>query len=141
VADEHPEVHLNEEQRREAAAGDLNILAIMMLGGSLSFSLANWWLGTLGWIVALSPFASTAATSLGLLKRNEAIAAFTRIGFGVSGLAAPLFGVAGFVLGFLGVAWGWAMLAGAFLYFGFSLLGLEILERAEQTGAIGSFEP
>ena len=88
----------------------------------------------------MATVSSTVATGLGLLRRNEAIAAFTKIGFGVSGLAAPAFGVLGLVLGFFGVAWGWALLGGAVLYFGFSVLGLEILDRAEKTGVIGRFE-
>ena len=116
------------------------MLAILMLVGSSLFAAVNWWIGSLGWIAALATVSSTAATSLGLLRRNEAIAAFTKIGFGVSGLAAPVFGIAGVILGLFGFAWGWALLAGAILYFGFSVLGLEIIDRAEKSGVIGRFE-
>lgn len=137
---EEPADGLTDEQRYEAAAGDLNLLAFMMLIGSTIFSAINWWIGSLGWIAALATVSSTAATTFGLLRRNEVIAAITKIGFGVSGLAAPVFGIAGLVLGLFGVAWGWAVLAGAVLYFGFSVLGLEILERAEQTGVISRYE-
>jgi len=138
--DKDRDAHLSDEERREAAAGDLNVLAMMMLIGSTIFAGVNWWAGSLNWIAALATVSSTAASSVGLLKRNEAIAAFTKIGFGVSGLAAPVFGVAGLILGLFGISWGWALLAGSVLYFGFSVLGLEILDRAEQTGAIDSFE-
>ena len=137
---EEAEDGLTDDQRHDAAAGDLNLLAIMMLTGSTIFSATNWWIGSLGWIAAFATVSSTAATALGLLRRNEAIAAFAKIGFGVSGLAAPVFGIAGLVLGLFGVTWGWAVLAGAVLYFGFSVLGLEILERAEQTGVIDRYE-
>jgi hypothetical protein len=47
--------------------------------------------------------------------------------------------VAGVVLGLLGFTWGWAILAGAVVYFGFSLLGLEIISRAEDTGVLARF--
>lgn len=130
---------LSDEERRAAAAGDLNVLAVLMLAGSAGFAAVNLWLGSLGWIAALATVSSTAATSLGLLRRNEVIAAFVKIGFGVSGLAAPVFAVAGLVLGLLGYSWGWAVLGGAVLYFVFSLLGLEILDRAEATGAIARY--
>ncbi len=130
---------LSDEERRAAAAGDLNVLAVLMLAGSAGFAAVNLWLGSLGWIAALATVSSTAATSLGLLRRNEVIAAFVKIGFGVSGLAAPVFAVAGLVLGLLGYSWGWAVLGGAILYFVFSLLGLEILDRAEATGAIARY--
>ncbi len=130
---------LTDDERRAAAAGDLNVLAVLMLAGSAGFAAVNLWLGSLGWIAALATVSSTAATSLGLLRRNEVIAAFVKIGFGVSGLAAPVFAVAGLVLGLLGYSWGWAVLGGAILYFVFSLLGLEILDRAEATGAIARY--
>jgi len=130
---------LTDDERRAAAAGDLNVLAMLMLAGSAGFAAVNLWLGSLGWIAALATVSSTAATSLGLLRRNEVIAAFVKIGFGVSGLAAPVFAVAGLVLGLLGYSWGWAVLGGAILYFVFSLLGLEILDRAESTGAIARY--
>ena len=131
---------LTDAQRQEAAAGDLNVLAILMFIGSAIFSGVNFWAGSLHWIAALATVASTGATAYGLLQRNEVIAAFTKIGFGFGGLGAPLFGIVGLILGFFGVLWGWALLAGAVLYFGFSILGLEILERAEQTGVIERYE-
>lgn len=131
---------LTDAQRREAAAGDLNVLALLMFVGSVIFSGVNVWAGSLHWIAALATVASTTATAFGLLQRNELIAAVTKIGFGFGGLGAPLFGIAGLILGLFGVLWGWALLAGAVLYFGFSILGLEILERAEQTGVIDPYE-
>ncbi len=137
---EEPADGLTDEQRREAADGDLNLLAYMMLVGSTIFAGVNFFLGALGWIAALATVSSTGATTFGLLQRNEAIVAFTKIGFGFSGLAAPLFGVAGLILGLFGFTWGWALLAGAILYFGFSVLGLEIIDRAEKTGVLGRFE-
>ncbi len=127
---------LTDEQRRVAAAGDLNVLAVLMLLGSTGFALANVWFGTLGWIAAAATIASALATSMGLLRRNDALAAMVKIGFGAGGLAAPILFVAGLVLGAFGIRWGWALAAGAVLYFGFSLLGLEILHRAEATGVI-----
>lgn len=139
MADEHAD-GLTDEQRREAADGDLNLLAYMMLIGSAIFAGVNFFLGSLGWIPALATVTSTAATTFGLLQRNEAIVAFTKIGFGVSGLAAPVFGVAGIILGLFGVNWGWPLFAGAILYFGFSVLGLEIIDRAENAGVLGRFE-
>ena len=131
---------MTDEQRKIAASGDLRVLAVLMLLGSAIFAVVNFLLGSLGWIAALATVSSTAATSIGLLQRNEAIVAFTKIGFGVSGLAAPVCGIAGLVLGLFGVPWGWALLVGAILYFGFSLLGLEIIDRAEKAGVIGRFE-
>ena len=76
---------------------------------------------------------------LGLLRRNEVIAAFVKIGFGVSGLAAPAVGVGGLVLGLLGFSWGWAVLGAAVLYFVLSVLGLEIIDRAEAAGVIAEY--
>ncbi len=130
---------LSDEDRRLAAAGDLNVLAILMFVGSAAFAGLNFWIGTIGWIAALATATSTLGTAIGLLNRNEVIAAFVKIGFGVSGLAAPVFAVGGLVLGLFGFTWGWAVLGGAVLYFGFSLLGLEILRRAEETGAIDTY--
>lgn len=137
---EEPADGLTDEQRHEAAAGDLNLLAYMMLIGSTIFAGVNFFLSSLGWIAALATVSSTAATTFGLVKRNEAIVAFTKIGFGVSGLATPVFGVAGLILGLFGFSWGWALLAGAILYFGFSVLGLEIIDRAEKAGVIDPYE-
>ena len=130
---------LSDEERRAAAAGDLTVLAVLMLVGSAAFAAVNYWLGTLGWIAALATVSSTAATALGLLQRNALIAAFTKIGFGVSGLATPVLAIVGVVLAVFGVRWGWALAAGSLLYFGFSLLGLEILERAQDTGVIDEY--
>ena len=136
-ADVEPE--LTEEEQRLAAGGDLTVLAILMLVGSVLFAAANWWLGTLGWIPALLTVTSTLATTTGLLQRSELVAAFVKIGFGVSGLVAPVAAVVGVVLGLFGFSWGWAIVAGSVVYFGFSLLGLEIISRAEQTGALAEF--
>jgi hypothetical protein len=133
------EPELSDEDQRLAAAGDLNVLAILMLVGSTLFAVGNWWIGTLGWIPAALTVTSTLGTSIGLLQRSEVVAAFVKIGFGVSGLVAPIAAVAGVVLGLLGFTWGWAILAGAVVYFGFSLLGLEIISRAEDTGVLARF--
>ena len=65
--------------------------------------------------------ASTASWSIGLLRRSSTIAAFVKIGFGFSGLAAPVVGIAGLVIGLFGLTWGWALLAGAVVYFFFSV--------------------
>lgn len=135
-----PGDELTNEQRREAAEGDLTVLAIIMVSGSAIFSGVNWWIGTLHWIAALSTVASTSLTAFGLHQRNDVIAALTKIGFGFMGLAAPVAGILGIILGLFGVLWGWALLAGAVLYFGFSVLGLEILERAAETGVIERIE-
>lgn len=130
---------LTDEQRREAAEGDLNVLAIIMVSGSAIFSLVNLLIGTLPWLAALATVSSTGATAYGLWNRNDIIAAVTKIGFGMVGLVAPAVGLGGLVLGLFGLIWGWAILAGSVLYFGFSVLGLEILERAEKTGVITPF--
>ena len=45
----------------------------------------------------------------------------------------------GLILGLFGVTWGWAVLGGAVIYFGLSVLGLEIIERAETAGVITEF--
>lgn len=127
---------LTDEQLHEAAAGDLNVLAILMLVGSTIFSLINKWLGTMSWIAVGLAVASTLTWTVGLLRRSEVIAAFVKIGFGFSGLAAPIVALAGIVLGILGFAWGWALLGGAVVYFAFSVLGLEIIARAEETGVL-----
>ena len=131
---------LSDDQLHDAAAGDLNVLAVLMFASSATFALVNWWFETLGSIAVAATIFSAFATSAGLFVRNEAIAAFVRIGFGFSGLAAPFFGVSGIVLGLLGYTWGWVVLAGAVLYFGLSVLGLEILERAEDTGVIATID-
>lgn len=122
-----------------AAAGDLNVLAVLMFVVSSGFALVNWWIGTLGWIAVAATVSSALATMLGLLRRNEVIAAFVKIGFGVSGLAAPAVGVGGLVLGLLGFTWGWAVLGAAVLYFVLSVLGLEIIDRAEAAGVIAEY--
>ncbi|MEM7092009.1 MAG: hypothetical protein AAF567_03315 [Actinomycetota bacterium] len=127
---------LTDEQLHDAAAGDLNVLAILMLVGSTVFSLVNRWIGTMGWIAVALTIASTLTWSIGLLRRSEIIAAFVKIGFGFSGLAAPIVAIVGIVLGVMGLTWGWAMLAGAVVYFAFSVLGLEIIARAEETGVL-----
>lgn len=132
---------LSDGELREAAAGDLTVLAILMLIGSTTFAALNWWLGTMGWLGAALTVSSTLVWSLGLLRRSPPIAAFVKIGFGFSGLAAPIVAAAGLLFALVGdYRWGWALLAGAVVYFFFSLLGLEIIERAENTGAIERFE-
>jgi len=127
---------LTDEQLHEAAAGDLNVLAILMLVGSTVFSLINKWLGTMSWIAVGLAVASTLTWTVGLLRRSEVIAAFVKIGFGFSGLAAPVVAIIGLILGIVGFSWGWALLGGAVVYFAFSVLGLEIIARAEEAGVL-----
>lgn len=129
-------VELNDDELAAAAAGDLNILALGMAVGSVLFAVVNLWVGTMGWFAAALAVAGTLTWTIGLLRRSNTIAAFVKIGFGFSGLAAPIAALAGIGLGLAGFSWGWAVLAGAAMYFGFALLGLEILERAAETGVI-----
>lgn len=130
---------LTEAQRREAAAGDVNVLAVLMLVGSTVFGLANRWIGTMSWLAVGLSVSSTLAWSVGLWRRSPVTTSFVKIGFGFGGLAAPVFAVSGIVALVFGQGWGWAVIGGAIVYFGFSLLGLEIIERAYETGAIESY--
>lgn len=132
---------LTDEQRRVAAAGDLNVLAVLMLVGSTVFALANQWLGTMNWIAVGLSVSSTLAWSLGLWRRSPITTSFVKIGFGVSGLVAPVVGIAGVVIGIIGFSWGWALLGASFVYLAFSVLGLEIIERAHDTGVVDSYSP
>ncbi len=132
---------LTEEQRFVAAAGDVNVLAMLMLVGSSVFSIVNFWIGTMGWIAVALSITSTLAWSLGLWRRSPVTTSFVKIGFGVSGLVAPVFGLAGIVIGLIGHTWGWALLGGAVVYFVFSVLGLEIIDRAHEAGVIEKFSP
>ena len=127
---------LSDEQRREAAASDVNVLAILMLVGSSVFALVNLWIGTMSWIAVVLSIMSTLAWSLGLWQRSPVTTSFVKIGFGFSGLAAPVFGLLGIVAVIVGFTWGWALLGGAIVYFAFSVLGLEIIERAHDAGVI-----
>lgn len=132
---------LTDDELRDAAAGDLSVLAVLMLVGSVSFAALNLWIGTMGWIAAALAVSSTLLWSTGLLRRSATIAAFVKIGFGFSGLAAPAVAIVGLLLALVGdYRWGWAVVAGAIVYFFFSLLGLEIIERAQATGALEQFE-
>lgn len=134
-------MELSDEELRDAASGDLTVLAVLMLVGSVGFTALNMWLGTMGWIAAALAVSSTLIWSTGLLRRSPTIAAFVKIGFGYSGLAAPLVAIAGVLFALLGgYRWGWAIVAAAVVYFFFALLGLEIIERAQNTGAIERFE-
>lgn len=112
-----------------------------MLVGSTAFTALNLWLGTMGWIAASLTISSTLIWSTGLLRRSPQTIAFVKVGFGFGGIAAPIIGVTGLVFGLFGYRWGWAILAGAIVYFLFSLLGLEIIERAQNTGAVDRYEP
>lgn len=127
---------LTDEERRDAAASDVNVLAILMLFGSSVFALVNLWIGTMGWIAVVLSITSTLSWSLGLWQRSSITTSFIKVGFGFGGLGAPVFGVLGIVAGIVGYAWGWALLSGAIVYFVFSVLGLEIIERAHDTGVI-----
>lgn len=127
---------LSDEQRREAAAGDVNVLAVLMLVGSTVFALANRWIGTMSWIAVALSITSTLTWSLGLWRRSPVTTSFVKIGFGFGGLAAPVFGLLGIVAIVAGYSWGWALAGGAVVYFAFSVLGLEIIERAHDTGVI-----
>ncbi|MBT6444905.1 hypothetical protein N9V91_07030 [Acidimicrobiaceae bacterium] len=132
---------LTQDELRDAAGGDLSVLAILMLIGSVSFAALNMWVGTMGWIAAALAVSSTLLWTTGLLRRSATIAAFVKIGFGFSGLAAPAVAIVGVLLALVGdYRWGWAVVAGGVVYFFFSLLGLEIIERAQETGAIERFE-
>lgn len=118
----------------------MNVLAALMLVGSTAFALANRWIGTMSWIAVALSISSTLAWSLGLWRRSPVTTSFVKIGFGFSGLAAPVFGIAGIVAALIfGFTWGWALLGGAVFYFVFSLLGLEIIERAHETGVIDTY--
>jgi len=132
---------LTDRQRSEAAAGDVNVLAALMLVGSTVFALVNQWIGTMSWIAVGLSVTSTLAWSLGLWRRSPVTTSFVKIGFGFSGLAAPIFGAIGVAAGIIGFSWGWALLGGAIVYFAFSLLGLEIIERAHDTGVIERYSP
>lgn len=132
---------LTDEQRREAAAGDVNVLAMLMLVGSAVFALVNYWIGTMSWLAVVLSITSTLAWSLGLWRRSPVTTSFVAVGFGIGGLAAPVFGLIGVVLAIVGYTWGWAILGGSILYLAFSVLGLEIIERAHETGAIERFAP
>ncbi len=112
-----------------------------MLVGSSVFSIVNFWIGTMGWIAVALSITSTLAWSLGLWRRSPVTTSFVKIGFGVSGLVAPVFGLAGIVIGLIGHTWGWALLGGAVVYFVFSVLGLEIIDRAHEAGVIEKFSP
>ena len=132
---------LTQDELRDAAGGDLSVLAVLMLVGSVSFAALNMWVGTMGWIAAALAVSSTLLWTTGLLRRSATIAAFVKIGFGFSGLAAPAVAIVGVLLALVGdYRWGWAVVAGAVVYFFFSLLGLEIIERAQETRAIERFE-
>ena len=132
---------LTQDELRDAAGGDLSVLAVLMLVGSVSFAALNMWVGTMGWIAAALAVSSTLLWTTGLLRRCATIAAFVKIGFGFSGLAAPAVAIVGVLLALVGdYRWGWAVVAGGVVYFFFSLLGLEIIERAQETGAIERFE-
>lgn len=132
---------LSDDELRVAAAGDLTVLAVLMMIGSVGFAGLNLWVGTMGWIAAALAVSSTLVWSMGLLRRSAPIAAFVKIGFGFSGLAAPVVAAVGVLLALVGdFRWGWAVVAGAVVYFFFSLLGLEIIERAQTTGALERFE-
>ena len=139
TAADGPDGELSDEERHVAAAGDLNVLAILMFIGSTTFALMNWWSGLIGWIAVAATIPTARGTTLGLIQRNEVIAAFVKIGFGVSGLVAPVIAIAGVILGLVGFSWGWALLGAAVVYFGFSVLGLEIIKRAEETGVIAEY--
>jgi len=129
---------LSDQERRDAAAGDVNALAILMLLGSTAFGLVNRWIGTMSWLAVGLSVLSTLAWSLGLWRRSPVTTSFVKIGFGFGGLAAPVFGVLGVVAVVFGFTWGWALVGGSVVYFAFSVLGLEIIERAHATGAIES---
>ncbi|MBT8240886.1 MAG: hypothetical protein KJN63_06630, partial [Acidimicrobiia bacterium] len=90
---------LSDEQRREAAEGDLNVLAVLTFVSSTGFSLVSGWIGLIGWIAVVATVSSALATTLGLLRRNDVIVAFVQVGFGISGLAAPIVAIAGLALG------------------------------------------
>lgn len=132
---------LSDEELFEAAASDVNILAVLMLVGSTAFALANRWIGTMSWLAVALSISSTLAWSLGLWRRSPVTTSFVKIGFGFSGLAAPLFAIAGIAAVMFGFSWGWALIGGAVVYFVFSVLGLEIIARAHDTGVIARFSP
>ena len=135
------DAELTDEERRDAAAGDLTVLAVLMMIGSIAFTALNLWIGTMGWIAAVLAVSSTLLWSSGLLRRSATIAAFVKIGFGFSGLAAPVVAIAGVLFALVGdYRWGWALAAAGVVYFFFSVLGLEIIERAQETGALETFE-
>ena len=112
-----------------------------MLVGTVVFVIVNLVIGTMGWIAAALAVSSTMVWTVGLLRRNAVIASFVKIGFGFSGLAAPLVVLGGIAIALLGdLRWGWAVVGAALVYFFFSLLGLEIIDRAQRTGAIDTIE-
>lgn len=130
---------LSDEELFAAADQDLNILAVLMLIGGVGFAGINMAIGTFGWIAAALSIASTATWATGLWQRSSPVAAFVKVGFGFGGLTAPIVGLAGAGIGIAGYRWGWAIVGGAVLYLGFSVLGLTIIERAEKAGVLETF--
>lgn len=138
---EPDESELGDDELRLAAEGDLTVLAILMLVGSMLFTAINLWIGTMGWLAAALAVSSTMIWSVGLIRRSAVIATLVKIGFGFSGLAAPLVGLGGVAMAVLGdFAWGWAVVAAAVVYFFFSVLGLEIIDRAQHYGVVDAVE-
>lgn len=134
-----PSDELSDDDRYAAAAQDLNILAVLMVVGAAAFAGINMVIGTFGWLAAALSLMPTVTWATGLWKRSAPIAAFVKMSYGFGGLAAPVVGLIGIALGVAGYQWGWAVLIAAVLYLGFSVLGLAIIERAEQAGVLEAF--
>lgn len=132
------EPRLSFEELQLAAEGDLRIWAVVMFIGSVVVSVVGLVIGLLDTFSLAVVLSSTATTSYLVWNRSPLVCSWVAIGYRVAPILAVLAAGLGIVLGIRGVAEGWLLLVGAVISVPISLIGLEIIHRAEELGVVST---
>lgn len=132
------EQQLSFEELRSAAEGDLRIWAVVMFIGAVVASIVGVVIGLLDTFSLAVVLSSSATTSYLVWNRSPLVCWWVAIGYRVAPILAVLAAALGIVLGVRGVGEGWLLLAGAVISVPISLIGLEIIHRAEEYGVVST---
>lgn len=129
---------LSFEELQLAAEGDLRIWAVAMFVGSVIASVVGLVIGVLDAFSLAVVLSSSATTSYLVWNRSPLMCSWVALGYRVTPILALVAAGFGIFLGIRGVAEGWLLLVGAIVSVPISLIGLEIIHRAEEYGVVSS---
>lgn len=132
------EPQLSFEELQSAAEGDLRIWAVVMFIGSVVVSIVGVATGLLDIFSLAVLLTSSATTSYLVWNRSPLVCSWVAISYRLAPILAVVAAALGIVLGIRGVGEGWLLLAGAVVSVPISLIGLEIIHRAEEYGVVST---
>ena len=127
---------LSYEELRSAAEGDLRIWAVVMFVGSIVAVLVGLAYRALDPFNVALALASSATTSYLVWNRSPLMCRWIAFGYRLAPIMAVVSGALGIALGVGGESGGWLLLAGSVVAIPLSMVGLAILDRAEEYGVV-----